>query len=410
MSEKSYGPSLDQFKRRMGLKGSGDLYVLINVTMSPWPSAYNFVEELADSFRDHAEQAMEATVRRNVMSPDFHRFIIQGYRGNRICGVYLPMFNMQNHRKQLVISCKLPKEVHQTLIQYKEKDENMFFSFGNQEPDVLFDLISEGSFKGVIQRGIPGVEGYEQIAKDVQISDINILLERSLQAGDQSSEYPVKMPFFIYSAQDQRDGTPIYNMDHVLTRGPNTQLTSEMVKITAENEEDLKLITEDGCWIVLPSVNEREMQPLVPQDENEMQSFNYTKNFPFAPGQTLKYLAFATEEEALKFDPTAPDTSKPIFSGELKLGPCFVNHDMLNTDGGADVDSEESKGPAHPSGNLSGLMADHPVGSSMPELKGRHESQKVSMLKKRFMTIKQQEAMASIPPWVSKLINLGAEH
>ncbi|KAL4755999.1 uncharacterized protein BDW70DRAFT_145556 [Aspergillus foveolatus] len=54
------------------------------------------------------------------------------------------------------------------------------------------------------------------------------------------------MPFFIYSAQDESGETSIYNMDHILTRGPNMQLTSEMVDISTERKEDLKAITERG--------------------------------------------------------------------------------------------------------------------------------------------------------------------
>ncbi|KAK1148911.1 hypothetical protein N8T08_007583 [Aspergillus melleus] len=409
MSQDSYGPSLDQFKRRLGLKGDGDLYVLINVTMSPWPSAYNFVQQLAEKFKEHAEEAMKAAVRRNVGFPDLHGFIIQGYQGARICGVHLPMFNMQNHRKQLVISCTLPREVHLMLTEFKGKDENMYFSFGNQEPDILSDLISKGSFKGVVQKGIPGMEGYEQIAENVQISDIKVLFERSLQAEGQTPEYPARMPFRIYSAQRSNEPTPIYNIDHILTRGPNTQLTSEMVQITTEKEADAKFITEEGQWIVLPDVNEREMQPLLPKDDNELRSFNYTKNLPFKPGQTLKFLAFTTQDDALKYDPDTQGTSGRIIKGSVKLGPCFANYGMLNADSGAEGESEVTSESAPCAGNVASLMADHPLASRMPELKEKHQCRKIGTLKQGFMKIKQQQAMAIIPRWASKLAGLGAE-
>ncbi|PLB48502.1 PLP-dependent transferase [Aspergillus steynii IBT 23096] len=408
MSQASYGRSLDQFKRRLGLKGSGDLYVLINVTMSPWPSAYNFVEHLAEKFRDQAEKDMEAAVRRNVAFPDLHGFIIQGYRGDRICGVHLPMFNMQNHRKQLVVSCKLPREVHDKLIGYKESDPNMYFTFGNQDPEILSDFISRGSFKGVVQRGIPGMPGYDQIATDVQISDVTVHLDRSLEAKRQSPKYPAKMPFFIYSAQDRSGDAAIYNMDHILTRGPNTQLTSEMVEITGELE-DVKSFIRNGCWIVLPNVDERTMQPLLPKDDTVKTSFKYTKNFPFAPGQTFEFLAFETEGDALNYDPTTQDTPDPIFRGEVKLGPCFANYDMLNADGGSDAATEDPSELAHPAGNVSSLMADHPVPSSMVELKDRHQCQKIDTLKQRLNKTRRQQARAIIPQWVSNLTDLGAE-
>ncbi|KAE8422855.1 PLP-dependent transferase [Aspergillus pseudocaelatus] len=397
MSHTSYGRSLDQFKRRLGLKGRKDLYVLINVTMSPWPTAYNFVQFLAEKFRDQAEKDMEAAVRRNIEFPDKHGFIIQGYRGDRICGVHLPMFNMQNHRKQLVISCKLPLDVHDKLIQFKEREEDMYFTFGNQEADTLSGLISRGSFQGEVQRSIPDMEGYKQIATDVQISDIRVHLDRSLEANDLSPEYPTKMPFFIYSAQDESGETTIYNMDHILTRGPNTQLTSEMVGISTEKEEDLKIITEKGCWVVLPDVNERGMQPLLPKDDKEKRWFNYTENFPFAPGNTFEFLAFKTAQEALHYDPAKQGAYNPSFTGTVTLGPCFADYGMLNT-----------STLAHPDGNISSLMAEHPVSSSMLEVKDRYQSQKFGKLRERFKEIKQQQIFATIiPRWAAEVTDLG---
>src|SRR4051794_21882860 len=90
LAQSQYQDCLTNFKNRLGLKGDQDLYVLINVTMSPWPTTGNFLGTLADKFKVAAEEQMQAAVRRNVEFPHFHGFIMQGT--DQICGVHLPMF------------------------------------------------------------------------------------------------------------------------------------------------------------------------------------------------------------------------------------------------------------------------------------------------------------------------------
>lgn len=47
------------FKKRLGLKGDKDLFVLRNVVMSPFPTTGNFVKTLADIFRAIVEEEVE---------------------------------------------------------------------------------------------------------------------------------------------------------------------------------------------------------------------------------------------------------------------------------------------------------------------------------------------------------------
>jgi hypothetical protein len=61
LSQKKYGACLTKFKERLGLRGQGqeDLVILVNVSMSPFISASNFEQVLADAFREAAEEEVE---------------------------------------------------------------------------------------------------------------------------------------------------------------------------------------------------------------------------------------------------------------------------------------------------------------------------------------------------------------
>lgn len=53
-SQEKYGECLTNLKRRLGLEGDEDLFSLSNLSMSPFPTAGNFVAELAASFEQTA--------------------------------------------------------------------------------------------------------------------------------------------------------------------------------------------------------------------------------------------------------------------------------------------------------------------------------------------------------------------
>jgi hypothetical protein len=57
LSQDEYGTCLTTFKRRIGLSGQEDLFVLVNVSMSPF--AANFAHTLADAFREAAEEQVK---------------------------------------------------------------------------------------------------------------------------------------------------------------------------------------------------------------------------------------------------------------------------------------------------------------------------------------------------------------
>ena len=58
-AEKDYGNCADEFKRRLGLKGKQDLFVLRNVVMSPFSTEYDFVADLAGESKKVLEKGIE---------------------------------------------------------------------------------------------------------------------------------------------------------------------------------------------------------------------------------------------------------------------------------------------------------------------------------------------------------------
>ena|ERR1700760_641698 len=62
LGQEEYGECLTTFKQRLGLIGDQDLYVLVNVTMSPWPTTAGFLNEMVRDFRTIAEQQVQVRV------------------------------------------------------------------------------------------------------------------------------------------------------------------------------------------------------------------------------------------------------------------------------------------------------------------------------------------------------------
>jgi hypothetical protein len=63
LSQDDYGLCLDKFKSRMGLLGPQDLYVLVNVTMSPWATtdAQGIMNDMVADFKRIAEEEVQVS-------------------------------------------------------------------------------------------------------------------------------------------------------------------------------------------------------------------------------------------------------------------------------------------------------------------------------------------------------------
>ena len=55
LSQANWGEALTNFKTRLGLQGDEDLFILVNVCMSPFPTEANFIQILANAFQTIAD-------------------------------------------------------------------------------------------------------------------------------------------------------------------------------------------------------------------------------------------------------------------------------------------------------------------------------------------------------------------
>ena len=58
LQQKSLGEALTNFKRRLSLEGDEDLFVLVNVSMSPFPTETAFISSLAEAFKQTANDVI----------------------------------------------------------------------------------------------------------------------------------------------------------------------------------------------------------------------------------------------------------------------------------------------------------------------------------------------------------------
>ncbi|KAJ7175810.1 PLP-dependent transferase [Mycena filopes] len=111
-----YGVCVQQFKERLHLEteSNQDLFCLRNVVMSPFQTAGDFVQKLADIFKGVLLEEVKHVVARNTITPQSHSFVLQGYDANVSSGkaflVFMPHFHNANGRFQAILSADLTDE------------------------------------------------------------------------------------------------------------------------------------------------------------------------------------------------------------------------------------------------------------------------------------------------------------
>ena len=83
---------------------------------------------------------------------------------------HLPMFQMENHRRQVIITADLPKNIKELYLEARKANPSHVYYLGNQDVMTLDDIAYNGSsFKGII---------YKDVDKDgfVLLCEFNISL------------------------------------------------------------------------------------------------------------------------------------------------------------------------------------------------------------------------------------------
>ena len=151
----AYGESLTDFKTRLELdpESPQDLYTLVNVVMSPWPTMDNLTGTIVKALKGVVEEEVKISLFRNTVTPDLHGFVMQGT--DRLYLVHLAMYNMENHRYQLIITGDLPEDVMKQYTNEREKNPQQVYILGTAKTERLSEILKSGEFGAVIHRGIP---------------------------------------------------------------------------------------------------------------------------------------------------------------------------------------------------------------------------------------------------------------
>lgn len=257
---KAYQKCLDTLKRRLQLDdGSGncrdargDMRFLVNVTMTPWPTDPDFIGGLMKSFRQIANEEVERCVKRNTVTPDIHRFVMQGQ--DRIYLVHMPMFHLANRRWQLIMTAEYPDDVLKQYQQLRTENPDKIYTTANVRAAKLEDLLQNGEVEWRMDEGVTGAK--DPLAK-FTLKNLRIIVKESIRYAALDDDYPSHMPFYLYGSRGE------IHMDHVLRSAPNAQISADCVKLVLDDDNNLTDgQLEKGVVAVLDNVLERSLQPL----------------------------------------------------------------------------------------------------------------------------------------------------
>ncbi|KAJ3967966.1 pyridoxal phosphate-dependent transferase [Lentinula raphanica] len=304
--QNTYGDCLTKFKDRLGLKGSQDLYTLVNVVMSPWPTASGLTSEVAQALQDTILKEREISVYRNTLTDDYHAFVIQGT--DKLFLVHLAMFNMENHRFQLIMTGVVSPEMKAAYVEAREKNTETVYLLVNDTPTTLEKIMAAKEFDARIEPF--SSKGPQPPIVRGKITNIQILVQKKMNSKF-LTPYPTrKMPFFVYGSGAET------HIDHVYTASPNIQMSADQVVIGTDLHNDWN--TTPVLYAQLPFA-EVSMQPF------ESNLLRETKPFFFRSGVTYNNVVFTRDQEGRDVVATSSLTLP-----EKKN--VFVDTDMLNAD------------------------------------------------------------------------------
>ncbi|KAI0455119.1 pyridoxal-dependent decarboxylase domain-containing protein [Xylaria acuta] len=289
-SDELYGKCKSNFVKRLGLEQSThDLMVLRNVVMSPFPTDGNFTNDLAQIFYDTVAAETEVVRKRNTLAPDFHNFLIQGTES--IYLIHLPMFHVANHRQQLIVSVEFDKASKDKYVAMKKSYPSEPMILVTQNKTMLKEVVeNNGRFKAQIMTKESGI-----ILRDIDVNFRQTVVSRPLNSKYRLNEYPSTfMPFYLYGSEKEA------NVDHVITRAPNSQLSAGRCKLEWYKAQDPAVWTKP-LVLLLEDVREAPMQPFPPNAEigsknsaiiahNSLSRQNTAPKLPFGGSGPVKVL------------------------------------------------------------------------------------------------------------------------
>ncbi|KAH9080388.1 pyridoxal phosphate-dependent transferase [Lactarius deliciosus] len=290
LSQEGYGKCLTKFKRRIGLSGQEDLFVLVNIS-----------------------------VERNRLVPARRAFVLQG--NGPISLVHMPYFGASSQRQQCILNGELSGVGLEAYIEAKRADPTATYEVF-QVYDFQIDSRRALSLRGRLQRSAS-------------------LKYRPLSSCYLDPTYPSKMPFYLYGTAQEM------HIDHVLLRGPNAQLSAGDVTVELLEGDRPGFIAglKDGLIAVADAIPELLMQPL---SANRLNSFFH----PGAElAVSIYHDLNPTQSQGPGLCDQLED---PIARGIITLGDdTFADAYMINAEAPTDPPTFRGYGPGGPRERLS---------------------------------------------------------
>ncbi|KAL9107284.1 MAG: hypothetical protein Q9227_007826 [Pyrenula ochraceoflavens] len=334
-----YDECVQHFKKRLGLfQDASDLVVMRNVVMSPWPTDGNFIAQLVEEFRKVLNEEVEVCRKRNDTSPTEHQFLLQG--ADKVYLIHFPRFHLEAHRHQLIIEVELDKVARETYIEAKKKEPAAVFELKTIDKVDIASLVAERKpFKGFIAKQVEG-NSTSTVVPTVTACPINVLKDKSLKGRYRDTSYPTNIvPFYLY-------GTPkSLNIDHILTRSPNIQLSAENVELETTLGASLSggNTLANGAILTIDDISEAAMQPFQSSEGPLGDTLGTDSTFFFRPGQEFSVTVY---EDVKAWNEPGPGLveglAKVLGKGKMKLREGrYVDSVAINRDPFEHVEGDE---------------------------------------------------------------------
>ncbi|TFK45661.1 pyridoxal-dependent decarboxylase domain protein [Heliocybe sulcata] len=316
LSQDSYGACLKHWKTRLGLQGEEDLYVLANVCMSPFPTAGNFINELAESFQEAAQEISADCRWRATVSQDRHTFLLRG--SNPAYLVYLPMLQAANAQKQAIVQVQLPHDIR---ARATTDDSTKFYTLTTTDTVTLDSILRDGaSFYASLNEGYPAV-GQTGTQEAVLVSDVKVVQDNPLDRKHLLADYPTNMPFYLYGTPQQA------HLEHLLLRAPNVQISASDVQLDfGSSQSAVEERLGSGLIVVMKDVLEYAMQPFT--------SSNRPKIFePQSLPHTFPVEVYEVAVGGIHGRDLSAMLGQKVADGHVTVTtPVYIDYDCLNAD------------------------------------------------------------------------------
>lgn len=257
------------------------------------------------------------------------------------------MFHLEKHRHQLIIEVRLPNEAMKAYVQAKKAEPAATFELTTVEDIDLASLVKEKKpFSAKItKRGLESAPlpclsissanlNRTPIVPTLTVQTTSIIKDKSLKGRYRDTSYPTNFfPFYLY-------GTPqSLNIDHILSRSPNIQLSAEDINLSLEAGASLSISASvasgfstsaslltghlpadalaKGLIVTIDNISEAAMQPFQ-STEGPLSDTLITENpiFFFRPGQES---AVTVYEDPKAWNEPGPGLLDAISSGKAKV-------------------------------------------------------------------------------------------